>query len=446
MFNKLESDILEGVGKGAADIEARSNFFLREIREKTTAAMIKGKFVHKVIDNDQEGSKSFAKKTKGKFRKEDLYSEEEIKGQLMMSIYEDVVKPPGEWDFLLFLEDYKTVINVEVKKQIDLDGRKTRNLNKSLHSASDQTTDHAMYASRVFAPFLSDQWSFLKLAAILPGKLNDDAICSSCKRFVIVGNTNQEIEQNFRNIKTLLETHLTADPQEVHEDFINLFYATVGLSSLSMSHSDVGRAWRQIQGPLCDNVLLSAGWTKCDGDELLAEDLKFKDVLNQPHNLNKLLYFSASQLMPLTNGLPFVVLIGDFGSGKNIKTFIRYLKHMWGIISFVLNSNDVLSEHIIFSGKSLILKEMAIRKSKKISVKNKVSEDEADQDSEEVVKDSANVEEENSFLTEGFGYFDLEEHNNTVIPPSKEEEENNFENKKNKKGKSKKKVFEKQGE
>ena len=62
----------------------------------------------------------------------------------MQAIYDDVVKPPGEWDFLLFLADFKLIFNIEVKKQIGLASRKVENLNASLHSASHQAIEHAL--------------------------------------------------------------------------------------------------------------------------------------------------------------------------------------------------------------------------------------------------------------------------------------------------------------
>ena len=114
----------------------------------------------------------------------------------------------------------------------------------------------------------------------------------------------------------LLTKNLNVDANEGHEDFKNIFLATVGLSSLSMDHSDPGLVWRQVQGPLCDHVSMSGGWTECEV-EMSPEELRFKDILDQPHNWNKLLYFNPDQLKVLANNLPLVLLVGDYGSGRS---------------------------------------------------------------------------------------------------------------------------------
>ena len=133
---------------------------------------------------------------------------------------------------------------------------------------------------------------------------------------MVVGNTNQEVEENLLKIKMLLSKNLNVDCNEGHEDFKNIFLATVGLSSLSMDHSDPGLVWRQVQGPFCDHVSMSGGWTKCD-IEVTPDQLRFKDIIDQPHNWNKLVYFNPDQLKVLAHGLALVLLTGDYGSGKN---------------------------------------------------------------------------------------------------------------------------------
>ena len=83
-----------------------------------------------------------------------IYLNEDIKSHLKLSIYDDIVKPPGEWDFLLIVSHLKMLINIEVKTQIDMKGREKQNLNDSLKSASHQCKEHAEYAADVFSPFL----------------------------------------------------------------------------------------------------------------------------------------------------------------------------------------------------------------------------------------------------------------------------------------------------
>ena len=107
----------------------------------------------------------------------------DVRNSLKQILYDEFVKPSGEWDFLIILSHLRIMINVEVKQQIDLKGRETQHLNGSLKSASHQCEEHSDYAARVFAPFLSDDWQFVKVAAILPGKLDDSRIFKHCQVF-----------------------------------------------------------------------------------------------------------------------------------------------------------------------------------------------------------------------------------------------------------------------
>ena len=99
------------------------------------------------------------------------------------------------------------------------------------------------------------------------------------------------------------------------EDLVTLTKVLVGLSSVSTEHASNGCAWKQIQGPDPDHVSLSAGWTKSDLEMELG-DLTFKNVLNQPHNFNKLVFYNVDQQHVLANNLTLVVLKGDFGAGN----------------------------------------------------------------------------------------------------------------------------------
>ena len=109
----------------------------------------------------------------------------------------------------------------------------------------------------------------------------------------------------------------------------------MGLSSLSTVHPTTGSAWRLIQGSDADHKSLSAGWTKSD-HEMTLDDLTFINVLNQPNNYNKLVYYNVGQQHILANNLPLVVLKGDFGSGK--KQFEFHLLLVYLIFLFQLEN------------------------------------------------------------------------------------------------------------
>ena len=123
--------------------------------------------------------------------------------------------------------------------------------------------EHAEYASNIFSPFLSEGWQFIKVAAILPGKLDFNHICKHCVQFLVTGESAEEIQNSIINIRTLVLENLRVDHEEGHQDFLNIFSATLGLSSLATA-THFGNSWRQIQGPKADYISLAAGWTESE--------------------------------------------------------------------------------------------------------------------------------------------------------------------------------------
>ena len=113
----------------------------------------------------------------------------------------------------------------------------------------------------------------------------------------------------------MINKSTTKDEKESHEDLVTLTKVLMGLSSLSTVHPATGSAWRLIQGSDAEHKSLSAGWTKSD-HEMTLDDLTFINVLNQPNNYNKLVYYNVGQQHILANNLPLVVLKGDFGAGN----------------------------------------------------------------------------------------------------------------------------------
>ena len=92
---------------------------------------------------------------KALFEENKVYLMEDVMSNLRITLYENLVKPPGEWDFLILLSQVKMIINIEVKKQVDMENRKKNQLNSSLRSASHQCESHADYAAEILAPLLS---------------------------------------------------------------------------------------------------------------------------------------------------------------------------------------------------------------------------------------------------------------------------------------------------
>ena len=310
---KVESKVIvESIEK--ADFGDMDNH--RKLLEKAKDYLLRSTEKKEKEEKNPTRSKKMQQKSIDQKLKPKLYSLEVVKNDLKLMMYEELVKPPREWDFLIILSRLKMIVNVEVKKQIDLKNRKDHQLNGSLNSASSQCREHADYAARVLAPFLGEGWQFVKVAAIVPGKLDHESICGHCDQFIITGKDDRELQEKVNKIRDLLIAESSVnDVEEGHEDFVTLTKVLLGLSSLSTEHASNGSAWKQIQGSDPDHVSLSAGWTKSDLEMGLG-DLTFKNVLNQPHNFNKLVFYNVDQQHVLANNLTLVVLKGDFGAGN----------------------------------------------------------------------------------------------------------------------------------
>ena len=207
-FNELEEKLLECNGTCEKEIEGLVANMLEGLVDKPLESIVTGKSIIECIEKiiemktDLRINKFFLRKAKSTFlasyemkKQSDAgYNTNELKGKshvlgdvvnsLKHILYENFIKPPGEWDFLVILNNLKIMLNVEVKRQLNLKNRVPQNLNSSLKSASHQCEEHADYASRVFTPFLSPDWRFVKIAAILPGELDRSIICDHCLRSI----------------------------------------------------------------------------------------------------------------------------------------------------------------------------------------------------------------------------------------------------------------------
>ena len=140
---------------------------------------------------------------------------------------------------------------------------------------------------------------------------------------IITGKTIEEIQGALQRICTRLTKmdNPFLDKQRSYQDFLNVFEAMVGFSHISLKQNIVSNVWKQIQGQQT-TISLSAGWTKAD-KELTAEDLRFENVVDLPHDIFKLIYFNQDQLVVLLNHLQFVIFASDYSAGKY--TLISFL-------------------------------------------------------------------------------------------------------------------------
>ena len=185
VFNQLEQSILQALNTDVSDIVSEVDAWILEIQKQVPGvSTFSGKVIKSELDNiikNKSGSSNVIKRAKGKFKEHQQYTQDEIRSILTLLSYENAVKPSGEMDFWMAIANLKIMLNIEVKRQMDPSRQAKRNLNKSLHSASEQTSKHSDYMAQVYGPMLSEGWEFLKIAAILPGELDYDNICPHCQ-------------------------------------------------------------------------------------------------------------------------------------------------------------------------------------------------------------------------------------------------------------------------
>ena len=314
VFNSLEKDILKALNIELSAIKDQVEIWINEISNSTSSVLpLSGNAIITRLDSLIKKKVSLhhvIRRSRSKFKKNQYYSLNDIRWVLSYAIYENVVKPNAEMDFWLVLGSLKTMINIEVKKQMKHSNQTRRNLNRSLRSAAEQTSSHSEYMARTFGPMLSEGWQFLKIAAIFPGELNDEKICPHCRSFIIKGEEN--ISSQLHCILSFVLESQVIDENESFEDFKAVFQAVIGFSSISAHQLAVGNAWQQVQGDSA--TLFSAGWTESESP-LTNNEIRFENILNQPHDIYKFIYFNPDQVAMLEQDIPLVILANDFGAG-----------------------------------------------------------------------------------------------------------------------------------
>ena len=241
--------------------------------------------------------------------KDEFYDPKEIKEAIMFSIYETESKFSGEWDFLVVLPDHKCIINVEVKNNRDSDSK-----NSNLRCAAQQLKEHAEYMARVHGIVLSEDWSFLKLAAIVPRVVDDSNVCDHCKSYII--SDSCKISTIWNNLPLFTDGTIETKKMESDREYEFIFDRLVHFSSaVQQPNSKIENiAWKQIQGDCTNNI--SSGYTSTDSTFNSSLDTlpSFSDIRRIPHNASKILYFNPEQIGLLTKRI--LLFLCDYGSGK----------------------------------------------------------------------------------------------------------------------------------
>ena len=255
------------------------------------------------------------------FQYNSSYDGQFIKDAMRLSTYEHESKFPGELDLLGMLPDLQLLFHVEVKSNQSED-KKT---DKNLSDAAKQMARYAEHISKRHGSVLSNNWSYLKVASIIPGVINPDKICSHCKRFLL---TEQELvdEKSLRTWWESLGLHQNpsqdvAIKSQCYHEFLNMFNRTINLSSI-VRKTNVFNTWEEIQGS--NTLPIVAGITPAPNTD--PSSLSFKDILNRAHDAFKALYFTPEQMaLLIPEQFRRLILFADYGAGNKFK----HIQYKW---------------------------------------------------------------------------------------------------------------------
>ena len=272
-----------------------------------------GKEIYSAINRCDFWHENLKTRAKRKFDGKMKYSLQDIKNAIKLSRFEHEAKHPGEVDVLGILPDIELIMQIEVKCDLKTNSAEKNNLN--LKSAAKQLQKYSNHIARVHGPVLTENWKYLKVAAILPNVGNLERVCNHCRRFIITTDVmeNKGLPIWWKEIGILDTKVETSNSKErFYEDFLNLFNRLVNLTAISRQKATFN-AWKEVQGENRQNII--AGITP--SLDQTDSSLRFQDVINRPMDISKLLYFNPEQMFLLSaKELNRVVLFADYGCGK----------------------------------------------------------------------------------------------------------------------------------
>ena len=204
--------------------------------------------------------------------------------------------------------------------------------------------------ARIFGSLLGTQWSFVKVAAILPSVVNEGKACKECKKYILT--EDYDIKAVSKEIG-LFDTKQDMKDSS-YDEFVALFEEIINFSSITkrVVPSFHGNTFEQVFGKTEHELItqgvgsMGAGYTAPTGPSTSTDQHPiFDEIRKMPNTAGKVLYLNNDQLGLLSkNGPKRLVFLTDFGSGtykyilNNLFVIKRLLYLTWMIF---LTSNHV---------------------------------------------------------------------------------------------------------
>ena len=284
----------------------------------TTANIVDGRSIREAIDDELK--KDEKEKAKTKFKPGQNYTVNEMEQGVKLGKFESMCKWPGENDLFIMLPDKRLIVCVEVKRHMEKDKNQSNansaNIDGNLQSAAHQLKKNAYHTSYMHGAILSPGWRFVKVAAISPYVYNKAKICLHCDKFIVSPDMIQDPREMLKWWKnTGLDGIQDIDgktKQQSYDEFLKFFNRLVNLSSVRV-RPEPSQAWSQIQGNNPRHI--SAGYTSA-APSATSGQLDIENIQQRPHDAYKVLCLNEDQEALLSNDIPLLVFVNDFGSGK----------------------------------------------------------------------------------------------------------------------------------
>ena len=216
-----------------------------------------------------------------------------------------------EWDTLMIIPKFRTVVNIEVKKGSGME---------VLKDAAEQTEIRYQFFKKVFGAILSDDWIFIKGVCMpnLQEKTDEKETtppCSYCNQHIVSSEHIKNMKAWTENILSKPKTNLIwyfSDKQRLKKEYENLLVGLIGHSSIRKP-DDLNKL---IVDPhdfskLTERQLIARN-AGVDGENRVNPEIE-----NQNVSFKALCYMLTSdQINAVKNKSKFLVIEGDYGTGK----------------------------------------------------------------------------------------------------------------------------------
>ncbi len=227
-----------------------------------------------------------------------------------------------EWDTLMVIPGRRIVINIEVKRG---------DTHQVLKYASEQSKKRFRFFKKMFGTHLSEEWTFITAVCMPNLEVGDrmkpeEPLCSYCKEFIVFPKNMDDMQDWIH--RAILEDswyqyffNRTQNKFYIHqnykEEYENLLVGLIGHSSYKQPDDinklivDPFKFSRDTEKKLINKTI------GIDGENEVDERKIKEAIFTNSKKFEALCYmFTADQVNALRSTAKFLVIEGDYGSGK----------------------------------------------------------------------------------------------------------------------------------